>query len=84
MPHALTVSRAFTSPLRVTGTRPGTSPASRACDDDQLLTLLVTVWALITGRIPPYRPTDELTDTELIAFWADDQTAGFPATPFQE
>ncbi|MEU8041075.1 hypothetical protein [Streptosporangium sp. NPDC049078] len=80
MPHALAVSRALTSPLRVTGTRPGSPPSPWAHDDDQLLTLLVTVWALITGRTPPCRPSDELTDTELIAFWADDHTAGIPAS----
>ncbi|MEV4753317.1 hypothetical protein AB0K21_43835 [Streptosporangium sp. NPDC049248] len=84
MPHAPAVPRALASPLRVTGTRPGHLPSPWAHDDDQLLTLLVTVWALITGRMPPNRPSDELTDTELIAFWADDQTAGSPATPSQE
>lgn len=81
MAHALTASPAF---LRVTGTRPGSPPPPWVHNDDQLLTLLVTVWALTTGRIPPNRPADELTETELIAFWADDQTAGSPATPPQE
>ncbi|GAA3413062.1 hypothetical protein [Streptosporangium vulgare] len=79
MAHAL-ASPVF---LRVTATRPGSPPPPWVHNDDQLLTLLVTVWSLTTGRVPPRRPTDELTATELIAFWADDQTAGSPATPFQ-
>ncbi|MEV7011992.1 hypothetical protein [Streptosporangium sp. NPDC051022] len=72
--------------LRVTGhRRPGPPPSPWTCDEDQLLVLLVTTWALISGRIPPNRPADQLTDTELIAFWADDQTAtGSPPVPPQE
>ncbi|MEV0593204.1 hypothetical protein [Nonomuraea cavernae] len=49
-------------------------PASRVREDDQLLTLLVTAWALTTGRVPPTGPADQLTVDELITFWADDQT----------
>jgi hypothetical protein len=61
--------------LRVTSDRPGHCP-ERVHNDDQLLTLLVTAWVLTTGRTPPNRPMDQLTPDELIAFWADDQTAG--------
>ncbi|MEZ0071783.1 hypothetical protein [Planotetraspora sp. GP83] len=43
--------------------------------DDELLALLLTTWALSTGRIPPARSLDQLTDDELIDFWADEQTA---------
>ncbi|MEV4249337.1 hypothetical protein AB0J63_38720 [Streptosporangium canum] len=45
----------------------------------------MTTWALATGRIPPNRPADQLTETELIAFWADEQTTlGNPPLPPQE
>ena len=44
-------------------------------DDEQLLILLVTTWALQSGRIPPSRPPDQLGAAELIAFWADERTA---------
>ncbi|MEV1245273.1 hypothetical protein ACIBO2_02720 [Nonomuraea sp. NPDC050022] len=69
--------------LRVTGgQRPGQPPAPWVHDDDQLLILLVTTWALTTGRTPPNRPADQLTAEELIAFWTDEQTAtGNPVAP---
>lgn len=61
--------------LRATSRRrPGHPPSPWIHDDDQLLVLLVTTWALATGRIPPDRPADQLTAGELIAFWADEQT----------
>ncbi|MBO3751923.1 hypothetical protein J5X84_38135 [Streptosporangiaceae bacterium NEAU-GS5] len=44
-------------------------------DDAQLATMLVTTWALQTGRIPPRRPPDQLSAEELIEFWADDAWA---------
>ncbi|MER7212500.1 hypothetical protein [Streptosporangium sp. NPDC000239] len=49
---------------------PGRDP-----EDDRLLALLVTTWVLVTGRVPPDRPFDELSADELFDFWADDQTA---------
>ncbi|MBB5080188.1 hypothetical protein [Nonomuraea endophytica] len=49
-------------------------PWSWMDDDDQLLIILVTTWALSSGRIPLRLPIDELTETELIDFWADDKT----------
>ncbi|MDP9862418.1 MULTISPECIES: hypothetical protein [Streptosporangium] len=71
--------------LRATGDRPGHPPAPWVHGDDQLLILLVTTWALATGRVPPNRPADQLSEAELIAFWADEQTAtGHPPVPPQE
>ncbi|GAA5074203.1 hypothetical protein HNP84_009468 [Thermocatellispora tengchongensis] len=43
----------------------------RIGDDDLLLILLVTTWALRSGRIPPGTPPGRLGADELIAFWAD-------------
>jgi hypothetical protein len=51
--------------------------------DDELLTMLyVGTWMLRTGRvlrqdIPPH----ELSEEELIAFWADDRVTEGDATP---
>jgi hypothetical protein len=56
-------------------------PSARSAsseDDDQLRGLLMTVWALTSGRRPPDRPVEQLDAGELIAFWADDLTAGEP------
>lgn len=53
----------------------GRPPRHRFDDDEQLLILLVTIWALQSGRIPPSRPPDQLGAAELIAFWADERTA---------
>ncbi|MEU7990630.1 hypothetical protein AB0B56_37820 [Streptosporangium canum] len=79
MPCATATAHAF---LRVTGDRPSRSYPLQVGDDDQLLILLVTTWALATGRIPPNRPADQLTPEELITFWADEHTAGkAPASP---
>ncbi|NUW32395.1 hypothetical protein HTZ77_13280 [Nonomuraea sp. SMC257] len=80
MPCAAAAPHTF---LRVTGDRrPGRPPGPWAHDDDQLLILLVTTWALATGRTPPGRPADRLTPEELIEFWADEQTAsGSPPSP---
>ncbi|MER7505993.1 hypothetical protein AB0L05_24250 [Nonomuraea pusilla] len=57
---------------------PHTSPrlTGERGPDDQLLVLLVATWVLATGRTPPDRPIDQLGPEELIAFWADDETAG--------
>jgi hypothetical protein len=44
-----------------------------------MASLLVTIWALQSGRIPLTPPFDRLTEQELITFWADDLTAtGYP------
>lgn len=52
----------------------GTRPAPSA-DDEQLAGLLVRMWSLASGRRPrPGVRPDELTEDELIAFWADDLT----------
>jgi hypothetical protein len=44
-----------------------------AADDDLLAAIFVRMWALASGRVLPrnVRP-DELSEEELIAFWADD------------
>ncbi|MFF0309872.1 hypothetical protein ACFYSC_20790 [Streptosporangium sp. NPDC004379] len=70
--------------LRVNGTRSCRPFPPQVTDDDQLLILLVTTWALTTGRIPPNRPSDRLTREELIEFWADEHTAGTVPAPPQE
>ncbi|WP_157249304.1 hypothetical protein [Nonomuraea typhae] len=56
-------------------------PWSWMNDDDQLLLMLVTTWALCSGRIPLRLPMDAHTEAELIAFWADDLTANPPCAP---
>ena len=58
--------------------------ASRCQDDDERYAwVLITSWALITGRLLRADvPARLLTKDELIEFWADDQTAeghGAPA-----
>jgi hypothetical protein len=47
----------------------------RARLDDELLALLVTTWAVHTGRRPPERAPHLLAPEELIDFWSDDLTA---------
>ncbi|MEO3810696.1 hypothetical protein ABGB17_16975 [Sphaerisporangium sp. B11E5] len=49
--------------------------------DHDLLTLLVLDWAIRSGHHPPDRPPHQLSEEQLIAFWADEQTAtgGLPA-----
>jgi len=57
-------------------------------DDDQLAALLVRMWSLASGRtLRSDVPPDQLTEEELICFWADDFTqphgrhaAGTPET----
>jgi hypothetical protein len=51
-------------------------PAPDPAGDELLARLLITGWTLITGRVlradvPPH----QLSEGELISFWADDQTA---------
>lgn len=42
--------------------------------DDQVMALaLITVWAMRTGRVLRSVPVGELSEAELMAFWADDQ-----------
>jgi hypothetical protein len=50
-------------------------------DEDPLLArLLITSWSLATGRtLRSDVPPQQLTEDELIAFWADDQDPGPPA-----
>lgn len=70
------------------------SPVSRRAsrhaqaEDDLLASLLISTWMLITGRtLRSDVPPGQLTESELIEFWADDgaafdgQPAGQPAGP---
>jgi hypothetical protein len=53
-------------------------------DDDLLAALLIRMWALASGRsLPRDVPATQLTEEELINFWADDMSppAGRHATP---
>jgi hypothetical protein len=60
------------------GAAPAGSPAPHAAvragnDDDVLAAVLIRMWSLASGRIlrSDVRP-DQLTENELIRFWADD------------
>ncbi|MFC4533908.1 hypothetical protein [Sphaerisporangium dianthi] len=55
--------------------RAATPKARQTRLDEELLGLLVTTWAVRTGRTPPRRPPHQLTAEELMDFWADDETA---------
>jgi hypothetical protein len=47
--------------------------AARAGEDDVLAAVLVATWSLTSGRtLPPGVRPDELTEEELLWFWADD------------
>jgi hypothetical protein len=50
-------------------------PAASTSEDDMLASILISMWALASGRFlrRGVRP-DELTEQELIDFWADDLT----------
>jgi hypothetical protein len=54
---------------------PGTRSATGA-DDDVLAAVLIRMWSLASGRIlrSDVRP-DQLTEEELIRFWADDMVS---------
>jgi hypothetical protein len=39
--------------------------------DDHLALMLMTMWALSTGRTMPYGPPLSLTEQQLIEFWAE-------------
>ncbi|GGL03382.1 hypothetical protein Sme01_65440 [Sphaerisporangium melleum] len=73
MPPTATAPRA----ARAVDARPhravGRTPQARL--EDELLALLVTTWAVHTGRRPPERAPHLLTPEELIDFWSDDLTA---------
>jgi hypothetical protein len=58
--------------------RRGNEPMAYAAhaEDDTLVLLLVSTWELCTGRTLRSAPASELTEDELIEFWADDRTAG--------
>jgi hypothetical protein len=51
------------------------APAGHS-DDDNLTLLLVSTWELRTGRTLPSASAADLSEQELIDFWADDHTAG--------
>lgn len=51
--------------------------ARRSSGEDELpARVLITSWSLATGRTLRGVASQELTEDELISFWADDQTAG--------
>ncbi|MFE3453503.1 hypothetical protein ACFXJ8_31715 [Nonomuraea sp. NPDC059194] len=57
------------------------SAVHRACatrEDEWLRDVLITTWALTTGRLPPRDPPEALSIEELIEFWADDRLAVQP------
>jgi hypothetical protein len=61
---------------------PGAGPGGP--DDDLLAALLIRMWALASGRsLPRNVPAAQLSEEELINFWADDMSppAGRHATP---
>lgn len=39
--------------------------------DEQLALMLMTIWALSTGRAMPDRPPRFLSERELVDFWAE-------------
>jgi hypothetical protein len=55
----------------------GLTATSHATSEDELLAfLLIKTWTLATGRVlPPDVPPSQLSEEELIAFWADDHIA---------
>lgn len=60
--------------LRLKESKTVTVSAAEARDDDvQLARLLVRMWALVSGRtVRMDVPPDQLTEDELMLFWADD------------
>ncbi len=51
-------------------------------DDEIIAQVLILTWAMATGRtLRADVPPAELGAAELIAFWADDQTAGPASLP---
>lgn len=68
--------------------RPGTGPAmgcrptgesDRAhgtVDDGLVAALLMRMWALASGHAMPEGPPDQLSEEDLIEFWADDMRLG--------
>jgi hypothetical protein len=55
----------------------GLAPTGRATSEDELLAfLLIKTWTLATGRVLRSDvPPSQLSEDELIAFWADDHIA---------
>jgi hypothetical protein len=64
-----------TAPTAVVYLRRSVPTAQQVRLEEELLVLLVTTWAIRTGRMPPARPPGRLTPEELMEFWADDQIA---------
>ena len=58
---------------RLTETKPAIESAAEPQDDAQLARLLVRMWVLASGRtVRVDVPPDQLTEDELMLFWADD------------
>lgn len=67
----------------VPGAPPGRSASRHGrAEDDLLAFLLINTWTLITGRILRSDvPPTQLSEDELIAFWADDHIVHADAGP---
>ncbi|GAA2418558.1 hypothetical protein GCM10010404_91440 [Nonomuraea africana] len=55
-----------------------------SCTSEEMACLLVTIWALESGRIPLTPPFGRFTAEELITFWADDLTVTGYSPPLAE
>jgi hypothetical protein len=89
--HTMLCFAAPDAPLCPPAARPAGSPAAARtgacerpggcrhpdcpCTSEEMASLLVTIWALRSGRVPLMPPFDRRTTEELITFWADDLTA---------
>lgn len=63
---------AFPQGARTDG-RAAVGKSSGAADDSLLATLYMRMWAMTSGReLPRDVPPGELTEEELVSFWADD------------
>jgi hypothetical protein len=58
------------------------APEPYAPEDQALALILITAWAVRTGRVLRPVPISELSPAELVEFWADDQLEdGLAARP---
>jgi hypothetical protein len=63
----------FTRIIRDCAAQSGSSRSEIDGDDGELAALFIRMWSLASGRaVPRDVPPDQLTEEELIGFWADD------------